>query len=405
MASVRDIASLTNVSPATVSKVINGRPGVNAETAKTVRQALERTNYQPAFKAIDWNRILVVTPSYPSITTNSTYIPSILAGVTEQAFSLGVSLSIKKLPGHIDTVADMKQMLLQDGSAGVILLALRDGHQFANLLGMERLPHVVVGKTVHQSNINEILLDDDVSAAHAMTQLIEEGHQRIGVILGSYNETGHLQRLKACKQTMQQMLGNKGMLYEFATPCTNIEFGRQVLRNLRNHPDPPTALFCFDHPAAIGILQEARLQGCHIPDQLSLVSYVNDGTQFVLDFPLTSLQVPTYNMGRQAVFMLQKQLKKKTADKILEKKTGKRPKASPQNQTTLILPSRWVQGATTAPPKPLATVKWTLSGHEPHHTLDNLNVVNLCTDKKIADKPQFPVHPSLVKGTPCHATP
>ncbi len=341
MASIREIARLTNVSPATVSKVINGRPGVHVKTAQLVRQALENANYQPASKAVDWNRILVVVPNYPSIFIRGTYISTILAGVAEQALSVGMSISVKKLPPDINTVADINQMLLQDGSSGVILLALRDGYQFADLLGVEKLPHVVVGETVHQHEVNQILLDDALSAARATEFLIEQGHQRLGVIVGHRSEIGHIRRLNACKQTLQTMLGDKGVLYDISCKSTDIDLCRRAFGELYDRPEPPTAIICFDHPAAIGILQETRQRGIRIPEQLSLVSYINEGTAVVLDTPLTSLMVPTHEMGRQAACMLQTLLAG-NAD-------GKSPTTS-QHQATLMLPSRWVPGATTAPP-------------------------------------------------------
>ncbi|MBL4699754.1 MAG: LacI family DNA-binding transcriptional regulator [Phycisphaeraceae bacterium] len=360
MASVREIARLTNVSPSTVSKVINGRPGVNANTAKTVRRALESTNYQPAFKAIDWNRFLVVTPNYPAIFTKNTYVSTILAGIAEQASEMGTAISVKKLPRNINTVTDMKHMLLQDGSAGIILLALRDGHQFADLLGVENLPHVIVGETVHQHKVNQIVLDDAQSATRAMTFLIEQGHQRIGVILGHHSEIGHLQRLNACKQTMQKMLGDKGKLHDVACLSPDMTHGQQVINELFDCPKPPTAIFCFDHATAVNILNEANHRGIKIPQQLSLISYVNDGTVIMLDKQLTSLWVPTHEMGRQAVCMLQKQLDDNAAKQASARNSGASGEGAAKNpsrhQTTLMLPSRWTLGATTAPPAPAPSI-------------------------------------------------
>ncbi len=338
MASIREIARLINVSPATVSKVVNGRPGVHVETTRMVRQALEKANYQPASKAIDWDRILVVVPNYPGIFIHGTYISTIVAGVAEQALSAGMSISLKKLPANIETVSDLKQMLLQDGSGGIILLALRDGYRFADLLGVEKLPHVIVGETRHQHEVNQIVLDDALSAARATEFLIEQGHTRLGVILGHRSEIGHLQRLHAAKQVMNQMLGKKGILYDTHCLGSDAELNKKAFCELYDRPDPPTAIICFDHPAAIGILQEAKKRGIAIPEQLSLISYVNDGTPVILDTALTSLYIPTYDMGRQAVCMLQKQLAREQVQS----------EGDARHQTTSVLPSRWVPGATTA---------------------------------------------------------
>ena len=51
MVNIKDVAKFANVSTATVSRIMNGRPGANKETEKKVKDAIKKLNYQPSSMA------------------------------------------------------------------------------------------------------------------------------------------------------------------------------------------------------------------------------------------------------------------------------------------------------------------------------------------------------------------
>ncbi|PCJ52211.1 MAG: hypothetical protein COA70_12830, partial [Planctomycetota bacterium] len=242
---------------------------------------------------------------------------------------------------------------------------LADGEGFLKLLEHRSRFTILILLARHDElnfrRFKDLLHETDGNLGAHLRKLEEHSFLAgIGVILGHHSEIGHLQRLNACKQTMQKMLGDKGKLHDVACLSPDMTHGQQVINELFDCPKPPTAIFCFDHATAVNILNEANHRGIKIPQQLSLISYVNDGTVIMLDKQLTSLWVPTHEMGRQAVCMLQKQLDDNAAKQASARNSGASGEGAAKNpsrhQTTLMLPSRWTLGATTAPPAPAPSI-------------------------------------------------
>ncbi len=305
--SVRELAKIAQVSPATISKVINGRSGVHQDTVARVRSLMDEHDFHPKSKAVDAARILVVVPGHSNALTDS-YVSAILAGVAEASFSAGLSISLKKMDKSWNSAADLRHLLRQEGASGIILPALSDGYLFADKLGIEKLAHVVVGATRHEHDVYQVVLDDVGSARRAVRHLKSLGHEKISIITCDRHDLAQSNRYGGFLAETQD-LGlsadlKKGIEVQHACPASG-EYALSKLMQLRT---PPSAVLVTNEHVAIGLSRAATSMGLSVPGDLSIVSYESKDMLDFVDPALTAMASPAFEMGLQAVQMLEGQL-------------------------------------------------------------------------------------------------
>ncbi|MHB1157968.1 MAG: LacI family DNA-binding transcriptional regulator [Phycisphaerales bacterium] len=308
--SIRDIARISGVSVATVSNVISGRRQVRTETADRVRQVMDHADYQPQTKAVDTNRALLLIPDYAGALF-SEHVGSLYCSVAQAALDAGLCLSIRKCPQDVDSARDLRHLLRRDGSRGILLLALRDGYALADKLGLERLPHVVVGISRHDHQVNQVVFDDTASARQATQYLIGLGHRRIAIVTFNRTDAGHAQRYDGYRQAI-------------AEAGLETEIGPRLLEGFQSHDltnggvkamqwlaamNPrPTAVVVTNADLTLQLLRRAQDMGLAIPRDLSIVGYDSRGQLASARPAVTVMRTPIAEMGLEAVSLLKKQL-------------------------------------------------------------------------------------------------
>lgn len=341
--SVRDIARLTGVSAATVSNVINGRRIVSEATAAKIRAVMDQTNYQPTSKAIDTNRALLLVPNYPGSLLDD-HVGPLHCSLVEAALNAGLCLSLRKCPDGLQSARELRQLLRQDGSQGIILLALRDGYHLADKLGIEHVPHVVAGASRHDHEVNQVVFDDTASARQATEYLLGLGHRRITIATFAREDIGHAQRYEGYREAMTraglpaelppEMLA--GFEADRATP----EAGAEMMSKIAALPQRPTAVIVTNSRLAVGVLQRAQQLGLSVPKDLSIVGYDTSSNLTLTSPAITVMRTPCEDMGREAVRVLTEQLK--LGGEIVH-----------ASRTTIFVNHRFEIHGSTAAPNPL----------------------------------------------------
>ena len=83
-----------------------------------------------------------------------------------------------------------------------------------------------------------------------------------------------------------------------------VEGGIRAALSLLDLPEPPTAIFAFNDPLAIGAMRAARMRGISVPEQLSIVGFDDTFEASIVTPALTTVRQPLAEMGRMAVNLL-----------------------------------------------------------------------------------------------------
>jgi LacI family transcriptional regulator len=300
---IKDIASLCNVSTQTVSRVINKRPDVSPETREAIEKIIAEVGYRPSALA----RSLVRQRSYTLgvIIAGLKYIgvSQTLNGITEQCTESNYALLIEELP-RFDTpdIVPVIETLIAHHVEGIIFAAPEINDNIKNVQAQlpSFCPPIIFLKSQPNPNYTIISIDNYGGARQAVEYLYSLGRRRIGCISGPLDWLEARQR----KQGWEDAL--KGAGEKVSDRCWTMgnwssSSGEAAFIELVEKYPEIDAIFVANDQMALGALHYAHQKGIHIPDELAMVGF-DDLTEAAYFTPaLTTVRHPLRELGNLAV--------------------------------------------------------------------------------------------------------
>jgi DNA-binding LacI/PurR family transcriptional regulator len=330
------VAQKVGVSEATVSRVLNGKPGVSDSTRQAVLTALDVLGYErPTQLRGERGRLIglvlpeLQNPIFPAFA-------EVIGGALAQR-GLTPVLCTQTPGGILET--DYIDLLLQQQVSGVIfaggLYAQADApHAHYRLLAERRLPVVLINAAVDCLVFPRVSCDDTVAVEQGWRHLASLGHERVGLILGPTDHMPSRRKLAAARR-MALTMGAELPDELVVRAMFSLEGGHAAASRLLDRG--ATGVICASDPQALGAVRAARRRGLTVPDQLSVVGYDDSALMTCTDPPLSTARQPIEAMGRAAVDLLAAQIagKEVGADElffepelVVRGSTGPAPKGS-----------------------------------------------------------------------------
>lgn len=297
-----DIAREAGVSVSAVSRVLSNAEGtrVSEETRARIHRVAKDLNYRPNFaaRALKFQRTSVIACIVPDLT--NAMFSELVHGVESCAREHDYTVLLSRAEVMLELDAALARLLGEGRVDGVIVQTL-DATDPAELdaLADAKLPVVFVN-TVHPHHAGSVVLDDQRGAATATQHVIDLGHKSIGFIGGLEAAGSARRRLEGFVETM----ANAGLSVDpqwVTSVGYRHEDGIGALTAVADLTVRPTALVVANVNAAMGVLLEARRRGWAVPDQLSVVAIHDSWTAENTWPPLTTVKMPFYELGREAV--------------------------------------------------------------------------------------------------------
>jgi LacI family transcriptional regulator len=301
MPTIYDVAKAAKTSPASVSRVLNGRQGVKSDVELRIKKAMETLAFVPRWKAMDRDRILVFVPDNERI-FDSGYNARIMSGITDAAFSLGYGLQLRPCAFRGKDIEDLRQIYMRESVCGCILISMHQGYSLPRQLDLAGLPHVVIGHKGQDDGIHQILLNDMQAGRDATEFLLSLGHRRIAMVSFSHVDLGHLERYRGFEEVMMAQTHEKPVCIQCSD--STAEAGRAAARQLLSPRERPTAVIVTNEEIATGFQSEVKAMGLSLSKDVSMIAFEETDILSLLDVPITAMQTPAYNMGVEAVNML-----------------------------------------------------------------------------------------------------
>jgi len=294
------------VSEATVSRVLNGKPGVSEATRAAVLTALDVIGYdRPTHLRPRRARMvgLVVpelqNPIFPAVA-------EVVAGALAQR---GFNAVLCTRTGSMSE-AEYVEMLLDRQVSGMIFAggqyAEADApHEHYMRLLKLRLPVVLVNAAADHLDFPRVSTDDAVAMEQAYAHLSYLGHDRIGLILGPSDHVPSRRKLAAFERATEAA-GRPYRAELVERTRFSLEGGHAAASRLI--AQGVTGIICASDPLALGAIRAARRGGLTVPEQLSVIGYDDSAFMSCTDPPLTTVRQPIDAIGRAAVEMLTGQI-------------------------------------------------------------------------------------------------
>ncbi len=184
MTSIGDVAREAGVSPATVSRVLNGTATVSAERAERVRQAAEALRYQPSGPARALRRQRTTLWAAIVADIENPFFTSMLRGVEDIAQRENHRLVLCNSDEDLDKEAAYIDVAIADRMAGVIIAVASTSKSSLEPLVEAGIPVVAVDRRPRSAAIDSVLVDNRLGARHATDHLLDGGARRVGCITG-----------------------------------------------------------------------------------------------------------------------------------------------------------------------------------------------------------------------------
>ncbi len=295
-----EVARKVGVSQATVSRVLNGKPGVSDATRQSVLTALDVLGYERPTKLRGERGRLVglvlpelQNPIFPA------FAESVSGGLAQQGFT--PVLCVQSAGGVSE--ADFIDSLLQHQVSGVVfaggLYAQRDSpHQHYQRLVELALPVVLVNASIDDLPFPRVSCDDMVASEQALAHLISLGHTEIGLLLGPADHVPSERKLQAA-QSYAARVGIDLPDHRIMHSLYSLESGQAAATRLLR--TGVTGIICASDPLALGAVRAVRRAGLSVPADISVIGYDDSAFMTCTDPPMTTVRQPIEAMGRSVV--------------------------------------------------------------------------------------------------------
>ncbi len=302
-----DIARLAGVSRTTVSFVLNNHvssASIPAETKDRVLKAAKRLSYRPnlAAKGLRTNRTHTIGFITDEIATTP-HAVKIIKGAQDVALAHGKLLLIVNTGSDASVKETAIEMMLERQVEGIIYAAMY--HQEVALPANMYEGFAVLIDCFSADRSLPSVVPDEIQGGRTATEiLLKKGHRRIGFINNvdpipavSGRLEGYKQALKAYDVPFDENL--------VRLHVSDSRGGYRGTLELLQSREPPTAIFCFSDFMAMGAYDALRTQGLSIPGDVAVMGFDNQELIAAqLSPPLSTIQLPHYQMGKWAVEFL-----------------------------------------------------------------------------------------------------
>lgn len=313
MVTRKDVAKAAYVSTATVSNVVNNKPGVSDDLRERVWKVIEELGYRPNYiarslKTRQTNQIALVS----DVVTNP-YFSEVTRGLEDAAFECGYMVAklnvnkARKDKAYVDE-------LIQRQFDGVIINTSKISNDDINKLAKYNIPVICAGKRNEEEQLDVRVCVQAVNVQSGVRELLEyvlsQGHTKIGFI-NSEREKKELRLPSARVRAYNSVLNDHNIPireeYLFLNENT-LETAFENTITMLSLDDPPTAIFAGNDYLAIAVYSAINKMGYRIPDDISVVGVDNMAMSQYSIPPLTTLYVPNYEMGRKYMDVLKSKM-------------------------------------------------------------------------------------------------
>ena len=304
-ATLAAVAAEAGVSLPTVSKVVNGRPDVAADTRARVEQLLSDFDYhRPGARRVArrGRRSGLIDLIFNGL--DSPWAVEILRGVEEWCAERATGAVVSAVRHGSARPASWTSALASHDTEGVILVTSElTAPQLKQLRG-EGIPLVVVDPVnLPDADLPSVGTTNWAGGLAATDHLIQLGHERIGAIAGPPDYLCNRARLDGYRTALDR--AQLPFRDEYVRHGDFQHEGGFIRgRELLSLPERPTAIFAGNDQQALGVYEAARQLGLRVPQDLSIVGFDDLPVARWVSPPLTTVRQPLAEMGRTAAAML-----------------------------------------------------------------------------------------------------
>ncbi|MBU9728361.1 LacI family DNA-binding transcriptional regulator [Diplocloster modestus] len=298
---IKEISNISGFSQATVSNVLNGKAGVNEETAAKIMEIARSSGY---FQSKKFKKIrLVLYKKHGNILDDTPFFSLLFEGVETGCRENGLKLEMNVLDESKPNFETELREITRDISSGILLVATEMCDDSIRKFSQAASPLVVIDNRFDFMPFHSVSTENEKSVYYAVRYLIGNGHQEIGFINSKVPIYNFYRREQGYRQALKDSGLNSKLPAVELHPAME-EAYLDMKKYLETKPKLCSAYFVVDDMIAHGVIKALKESGYHIPRDVSLIGF-DDLPYSAISSPcLSTIRVFKQEMGRVAVNML-----------------------------------------------------------------------------------------------------
>lgn len=302
------VARAAGVSSATVSYIMNGRPGASPETRRHVLKVANELGYRPANHGQQQDPLLtrVVGLVLPNIVNQmyTIWAQHIINATAAAGFDVFVATTGDD-PEALDQVA--RTLAARNVDGVIIAAAIKEDSRSLRTFRQKRIPYVCLSRNSEHLPGDFVGIDDDAAAGELMSHVLDHGYSEVATVIGPRSSTASLLREQAFVRVAQQR-GIRVAGERLISTKLSSDGGQLAAERLFSSAHPPRAVVCGSDEIAIGVMEHALSLGLRIPQDVAIVGC--DGLRHSRSkiIGLTTIVQPVKDMAERSFELLLEQI-------------------------------------------------------------------------------------------------
>ena len=312
---LKDIADKARVSMATVSLVLNEKPGVGEKTREKILRIAEEIQYSPKTKKGMASRepgtikfLKIVKHGHILNEDHRVFISDYVDGLSKAAKKDEYNLLVSSYEGN-DIGSIIRSLDLKTLKGLVVLGTELDEEDFKLFTSIE-IPVVFIDAFHDFYQFDFIDMDNSEAVFKIVTYLVENGHREVGFIGSTMVTRNFSLRKKGLSESLEYYNLPVRKEWFFYVDSTFDGAYRDMLSILEKKPNLPKAFFAANDIIALGCIRAFKKMNLSVPEDISIIAFDDIPAAAMSDPPLTSVKVSKSQIGEMAIQILERRLQR-----------------------------------------------------------------------------------------------
>ena len=294
--SLQDVARAAGLSPATVSRFLNGSLHLPPETAERINSAIATLNYRPNPHARSLSRGRSDTIGLVVPDVANPFFARLAAAVEHHAGQAGLGLMLCSSVNRQTRELDYIERLRRNHVDGLLFTTNhQDEHQALRRAIDANRNIVVMDEDVEGTSVPQVFSDNLLGGRLAARHFLAAGHRRLAYVGGPRNIMTSRERARGFSE---EAVTRGGEIVTELFGHYTMDYGRAAMEMLIDAYPEVTAVFIGADQVMYGMAQVAKERGKRLGADLSIIAYDDVGPLSLLDPPVTAIHQPVEDIGR-----------------------------------------------------------------------------------------------------------
>ena len=292
---ISDIAQELGVSKSTVSRVINCKGRIGAETRRRVMEKVQSCNYvpNPMAKGLVLRQTFNIGVVIPKNEEDNPFFQNCLVGISESVYKAGYDALIVVQSGG--DITPLRRLVINRKVDGVILTRLEEKDESVDFLKREGIPFIAMGTPGDDEFCH--VGSDQISGCYEMTKfMISRGCEKVAVLAGDSKNSVNTFRFEGFKRGLASGISLDGCVVHWNLECQKDVFS--VLPDIMK--ENPQCLVCMDDIICVYVLKWLKQNDYEVPADIQVISFYDSQVLENNTPPITALNVNVSNLTKKA---------------------------------------------------------------------------------------------------------